>query len=286
MTTPLDPATVKPAAGVGLLELEITGTCQLTCTHCLSESSPQATHGSMTPDDWRSVIVDAAALGIPKVQLIGGEPTVHPHWHDLADLALSLGRELEIYSNLFHVREEWWEMFTRRGVTLGTSYYSDRAEEHDKITGRPGSYARTRSNIREALSRGATLRVGIVDILPGQRVTAAHAELLSMGVTRIGTDRVRAVGRASLPGQAPSLDELCGRCTRGRAAVLPSGDLTGCVLSRNFPVGNVRETPLAELLGGTEWEALAASIPTCSNPCTPEDSEGCDPSNNACEPTD
>ncbi|KPI12580.1 Radical SAM domain protein [Actinobacteria bacterium OK074] len=286
MTILLEHPTIKPAAGVELLELEITGKCQLACTHCLSESSPQASHGTMTPEDWRSVINDAAALGIPKVQLIGGEPTVHPHWYDFAELALSLGREVEIYSNLFSVRDQWWELFTRAGVTLGTSYYSDSPEEHDEITGRPGSYARTRDNIREAVGRGVTLRAGIVDILPGQRVTEARAELTGMGVTRIGTDRVRAVGRASLPGQSPSLGELCGRCTRGRAAVLPNGDLTGCVLSRNFPVGNVRDRRLAELLGGQEWEAFAALVPAPRAACTPNDSEGCDPSNNACEPND
>jgi MoaA/NifB/PqqE/SkfB family radical SAM enzyme len=287
MTTLIEPPTRTPHAGITLLELEITGKCQLTCTHCLSESGPQASHGEMTPENWRQVIIDAAGLGIPKVQLIGGEPTVHPHWQDFADLALSLGLAVEIYSNLFHMREEWWEVFTRDGVTLGTSYYSDDPAEHDKITGRTGSYTRTRSHIREAVNRGATLRAGIVDILPGQRVAEARAELISIGVKHIGTDRVRAVGRASLPGQTPPLAEMCGRCTRGRAAVLPNGDLAGCVLSRNFPAGNVRERRLADLLGDPRWTALSASIPLpVRGACGPDDSDACDPSNSACEPTD
>ncbi|MFJ9207132.1 radical SAM protein [Streptomyces sp. NPDC102264] len=286
MTTLIDPPTHKPFAGIASLELEITGKCQLTCTHCLSDSSPQASHGEMTSADWQTVITDAAALGIPKVQLIGGEPTVHPHWQEFAGLALSLGLGVEIYSNLFHVREEWWELFTRDGVTLGTSYYSDDPEEHDKITGRKGSYTGTRCNIREAVNRGATIRAGIVDILPGQRVTEARAELESMGVKHINTDRVRAVGRAALPGQSPTLDELCGRCTRGRAAILPNGDLAGCVLSRDFPAGNVRETGLRQLLGGPDWTALSASIPhPVRAACTPDDSSDCDPaSTEACDP--
>ncbi|WP_246564002.1 radical SAM/SPASM domain-containing protein [Streptomyces roseirectus] len=265
--------------------MEITGKCQLTCTHCLSESSPQATHGTMAPEDWRAVIVDAAALGIRSVQLIGGEPTVHPNWREFTDLGLSLGLHVEIYSNLFHVAPGWWEVFERDGVTLATSYYSDDPAEHDKITGRDGSYARTRCNIWEAITRGITLRAGIVDILPGQRVTEAVAELESMGVTAIKTDRVRAVGRAALPGTAPSLDELCGRCTRGRAAVLPNGDLTGCVLSRGFPAGNVRETRLANLLGGKAWHDLAARIPAPRAACPPDDSNDCTPaSTDSCDP--
>ncbi|MGW2177225.1 radical SAM protein [Streptomyces sp. NPDC001732] len=286
MTTLIDSPAREPLAGVRSLELEITGKCQLACTHCLSESGPQAAHGTMTRADWRTVVVDAAALGIRTVQLIGGEPTVHPHWREFAELALSLGMGVEVYSNLYVVKPAWWELFTRGGVTLATSYYSDDPGEHDLITGRTGSYVRTRTNIREAVVRGIAVRAGIVEVLPGQRVAEARAELESMGVTLIVVDRARAVGRATLPGQGPSLDEMCGRCTRGRAAVLPNGDLAGCVLARDFPAGNVRETRLAELFGGKEWASLAASIPAPThNACPPHDSGDCNPANTeACNP--
>ncbi|MEE1929254.1 radical SAM protein [Streptomyces sp. TRM 70351] len=284
MTTLLEPPPASPAPGLTSLELEITGKCQLTCTHCLSESSPQATHGTMTPADWRTAITDAAALGVRSVQLIGGEPTVHPHWQEFAQPALSLGLHVEVYSNLFHVAPDWWDLLTRDGVTLATSYYSNDPAEHDKITGRTGSYARTRCNIREAVTRGATVRAGLVEVLPGQRVAEARAELESMGVTHITTDRARAVGRAALPGQSPTLEEMCGRCTRGRAAILPDGDLTGCVLSRDFPAGNVRETRLGDLLDGQAWTELAAKIPAPSGArCSPDDS-ACQPGQPACLP--
>ncbi|MDK1472255.1 radical SAM protein [Streptomyces sp. 549] len=277
MTTLLEPPSAAFPIGIASLELEITGRCQLTCTHCLSESSPQATHGAMTPADWRGVIIDAAALGVCSVQLIGGEPTVHPHWREFAELALSLGMGVEVYSNLFHVAPGWWDLLTREGLTLATSYYSDEPEEHDRITGRAGSYTRTRCHIREAVTRGATVRAGLVEVLPGQHVAEARAELESMGVRHITTDRARAVGRSALPGQSPTLDEMCGRCTRGRAAVLPNGDLAGCVLSRDFPAGNVRETRLGELLGGKAWARLSASVP-------PPRAQGCSPDDQSCQP--
>ncbi|WNI29608.1 radical SAM protein [Streptomyces sp. ITFR-6] len=285
MTTFIERPT-QPIGSIQSLELEITGTCQLSCTHCLSESSPQATHGVMTLDDWRTVISDAATLGIRTIQIIGGEPTVHPRWRALTEYALSLGRHVEVYSNLYTVHDQWWELFTHPAVTLGTSYYSDVPAEHDKITGRNGSYDRTRHNILEALKRGVPIRAGIVETLPGQRVAEARAELQSMGVTRITMDRARAVGRALLPGQSPTLDEMCGRCTRGRAAVLPNGDLAGCVLARDFPVGNVRETRLGELLGGEAWADLAARIPLpARNACPPDDSGDCSPATTtACGP--
>lgn len=286
MTTAVERTTHEAVGSIQSLELEITGKCQLSCMHCLSESSPEVTHGTMSVEDWRMVITDAAALGIHTIQIIGGEPTVHPHWRALAEYALTLGRHVEVYSNLYKVHEQWWELLTHPSVTLGTSYYSDDPSEHDTITGRRGSYVRTRSNIREAVKRGVQIRAGIVEVLPGQHVAGARAELRSMGVTRINVDRARAVGRALLPGQSPTLDEMCGRCTRGRAAVLPNGDLAGCVLARDFPAGNVRETRLAELLGGRVWADLAARIPLpARNACPPDDSGDCDPANTtACAP--
>ncbi|WP_323183511.1 radical SAM protein [Streptomyces sp. NBC_00091] len=103
MTTLLVAPLPQPATGIESLELEITGKCQLACTHCLSMSSPQASHGAMTPENWRAVVIDAAALGIRTIQLIGGEPTVHPHWREFTELGVSLGLHVEVYSNLFHV---------------------------------------------------------------------------------------------------------------------------------------------------------------------------------------
>ncbi|WP_329400806.1 radical SAM protein [Streptomyces melanogenes] len=278
--------------GLKSLELEITGKCQLACTHCLTTSSPQATHGAMTREDWRSVIKEAAALGIPHVQLIGGEPTAHPCWAEFVDLALSLGLKVEIFSNLYKVLPSWWETFERDGVTLATSYYSNDPDEHDTVTGKPGSYVRTRSNIREAVRRGITLRAGIVDVLDGQHVNEARDELRSMGVTQILIDRVRAVGRAALPGQTPTVDALCGRCARGRAAVLPNGDVAGCVLSRFMPGGNVLSRSLGDILKSAEWAATVDQLPSraAANPCDPDcnpakDGGDCSPAEQeACDP--
>lgn len=193
----------------------------------------------MTLAEWRTVIADAAALEIPRIQLIGGEPTLSPHWIELTDLALSLGLKVEIYSNLFLIRPAWWRVFERAGVSLATSYYSDDPTEHERITKRHGSHRRTRANIAEALRRNIPLRVGMVDVLPGQRVKEGRAELVSMGVKQINTDRARAVGRAAKPGAMPSVNELCGRCGHGRAAVLPDGQLALCVLA----VHAVRQCP-------------------------------------------
>jgi hypothetical protein len=44
----------------------------------------------------------------------------------------------EVFSNLVHVRSALWELFSLPGVSLATSYYSDKPGQHDAITGRRG----------------------------------------------------------------------------------------------------------------------------------------------------
>ena len=154
----------SPAATLHFLWLELTGRCPLTCTHCYAASSPTGSHGTMTDNDWRSVIDQAAALNVSMVQFIGGEPTAHPHFASLLRHAISSGLAAEVYTNLLHVKDTLWDLFACPGVSLATSYYSDSPQQHDAITLRPGSHAKTRANITEAIRRGIPLRAGIISL--------------------------------------------------------------------------------------------------------------------------
>jgi MoaA/NifB/PqqE/SkfB family radical SAM enzyme len=274
------------------VDLELTGRCPLHCLHCYASSGPEGGHGAMTTEDWASVIDQAAALGARRVQLIGGEATTHPGFAVLLQRAVDAGLSVEVFSNLLHVRDAWWDLFTLPGVKLATSYYSDQAAEHDQVTGRRGSHARTRTNIIKAIERGIPIRVAIVETVVGQRIEQARAELRALGVTTIGTDRVRAVGRGATT--SPDVSQLCGRCGNGKAAISPDGDVWPCVIARWMRAGNVRQTPLAEIVGGDTWRCLLSTIPAprnrkACNPdckpsqgdgsdCAPAETEACDPS--------
>ncbi|MFD7338757.1 radical SAM protein [Streptomyces violascens] len=269
-------APAKPAVPT-FLELEITQRCQLTCgAHCYAEAGPSKGHGSMAADDWKRVISEAAVIGVKKVQLIGGEPTLHPDFTELVEHALTLDLDVQIYSNLYKVRLAHWDLFTRPGVSLATSYYADTDDGHDAVTGREGSHAATRANIIEALRRGIRLQVGIVDVLDGQRVEEARAELDALGVTDVHIDRVRAVGNAAV--SIPSASSLCGNCAQNVAAIMPDGSVTPCVLGRFLPAGSVKEEGLTGIFGGEKWARIKQLIPPLrERSCTPNE-DSCGPS--------
>ncbi|CRK60840.1 Radical SAM [Alloactinosynnema sp. L-07] len=274
--------------------LEITGKCQLSCSHCYADSGPQGTDGAMTPDNWGSVIDQAVGLGTEMVQFIGGEPTLHRALPDLVGRALGRGLQVEVFSNLVHVPTSLWEVFTQPGVSLATSYYADSADQHESITKGRGSYGRTKANIIEALRRSIPLRVGVIDVLDGQRVEQAREELAALGVTgEVRVDHLRQVGRG-IRKQQPSLSQLCGHCAQDKIAVSATGDVWPCVFSRWLPVGNVRHDALADILAGPTMVTTTATLrehfggdsPDLAKPCDPQCGPNCSPAcNPSCWPT-
>ena len=288
LTVVLEPPHTERKQKLSFVWLDLTRACQALCDMCYNDSGPKGTHGTMTREDWLSALSQVADLGARQVQFIGGEPTMHPNLAELINHALDLGLAVEVFSNLIHIRPGLWPVLRQRGVTMATSYFSDQAEQHDAITHHRGAYQRTKANIKTAVRYGIPLRAGIIDTRDGQHVQEAKAELIALGVTRIGSDKARGIGRgAAGHGSGTACNtpaQLCGRCAHGRAAILPSGEVSGCVMSGGMATaGNVRTTPLAAILASPEWNALAAAIPRPARPGPPH--EGCGPAaTDSCHP--
>ena len=277
-----DPAPAAVTNGpLSFLWAEVTGMCQLSCTHCYAGSGPDGTHGTMTADEWERVLTDAAALGTAMVCFIGGEPTLYDFLPRLVRHALHLGMQAEVYSNLVHVTPELWGLFQAPGVSLATSWYSSDRLEHKQIT-RRDTWRQTLANIEHALRLNIPLRVGIIDgILPGQHAEEGAELLRARGVTDIGTDHLREFGR----GTNPDPSQACGNCGHHRAAVLPDGSVTPCPLTRWMVAGNVTSTPLADILGSVTQMAATLPAATACGPdnCRPA-MQPCGPDRDECRP--
>ncbi|WP_342786834.1 radical SAM protein [Streptomyces qinzhouensis] len=265
------------------MSLEITGRCQLTCpSHCYAQAGPTRGHGTMALGDWLRIIDEAVALGATTLQVIGGEPTLHPGFTELVEHALRLGVNVRVYSNLQRIREDHWALFEHPSATVATTVYSDEPAEHDAITARRGSHAATVGNVAEALRRGVSVHVAVVDLGGGQRAEEARAAMLALGVRSVHLDRVRPVGNAT--DGLPSASALCGRCGMGKAAVLPDGSVAVCEIGRFLTGGSVAGgASLAAVLADGRWAEATARVPRRpgADPCPPD----CAPSNDTCGPS-
>lgn len=238
-------ATKESAWSVGLdfLWLELTPKCNLQCVHCYADSSPHLPLiGAMRHQDWKRTLEDAFNLGCRQVQFIGGEPTLYPSLLQLLSDANEIGFELlEVYTNGTLLTQEMTELFLRLGVHLAVSVYGSKADIHDKVTGHKGSFRRTIEGIRIAVKCGLVVRCAVIE-LPDNRgdVEATVALLRALGVTSVGLDRARGVGRATLlrPNVHP-FDELCGACWRGKLVVDSQGDVFPCVFAKSCKIGHI-----------------------------------------------
>jgi MoaA/NifB/PqqE/SkfB family radical SAM enzyme len=238
---------------LSFLWLEITRKCNLQCIHCYADSTPHLSHGQMTTERWKEIMTEAYRLNVRKVQFIGGEPTCHPDFIELVHHANQLKFSIEVYSNLTHITQSLWKLFQEFNISLATSFYSLHPNIHDQIT-QNKSQKNTLDNIEEALKRGLNLRVGIIEMLPEQDVSETEIMLRQLGVEKLGKDRLRGIGRGSsqLNTADCSVDELCGSCGSGNAAIDPDGNIYPCVFSRWLNVGNVQDRSLTEVLFGKQ----------------------------------
>lgn len=256
-----------PTEAPGFIWLDLTRKCQLECAHCYNESGPDGDHGAMTRADWLRTVDQAADAGTRHVQLIGGEPTLHPDATTIAGHALELGLSVEVYSNLVHVTPAWWRLLQRPGMSLATSYYGSDPDQHNAMTGRPASHRHTRANIIRALEAGVPLRVSIITP-DGEGAEETRAELEALGVRRIGVDHVRPYGRGA-QAEEPDCTGLCGACGDNRASIGPDGAVSPCVFSTWMDIGNVRDEGLRGVLNGPRMAHARATIKAGKDPKNP-----------------
>jgi len=232
----------------------------------------------MSAHDWMSLVDQAIAASINMMQFIGGEPTLHPSFPQIMSRALAGGLDVEVYSNLVHVTDEMWELFQAPRVSLAFSYFAKDPAAHNAVTGRP-SHKATRRNAEKAASLGIPIRAGVIDF---GHVSEAVSDLKSIGVTKVATDRVRHIGRGGDHTPAPA--ELCGHCGQDVAAVSADGNVSPCIFTRWLSAGNVRHTPLANILNSPEMAAALATLPPRADVCDPnqECTPGFPPS--SCDP--
>ncbi len=133
--------------------------CNLACTYCCAESSPQAAARQLTPEVAREAFGEFTALGGKELFLTGGEPFLHPQLDELVRAGEGLQRTILTNAMIFgrgRRREMLEEM--DRSVVLQVSLDSATPELHDRQRG-AGSWSRALTGIGQARALGFRVRV-------------------------------------------------------------------------------------------------------------------------------
>jgi len=127
-------------------QIDLTSHCNFTCRHCFypPERIPVSLDTGLVFD----VLDQLAEMGTLIVTFSGGEPLLHK---DFGKILLKARRNdfiITIQSNAFLVDERVTEYLREANVcTFQTSLYSMKPDDHDRITGLPGSLKKTLQGI-------------------------------------------------------------------------------------------------------------------------------------------
>jgi len=274
-----------PQTPLSHIWLEITGKCNLTCGHCYAESSPsRPLRQSMGDNDWYRIIDEARREGAKSIQFIGGEPTLHPRLGEFLERSRTAGYEtIEVFTNASLLNDRHIQALLGAGASIAVSFYSDREETHEKITGVKGSFDRTISGIKKALAAGIRVRAAIVKFEQTEEETAGAEQLLrAIGVSSISLDRARNVGRLDAGGQdGENFGELCGSCSNARLCVTSSGETHPCIMSRKVVLGDAKIDSVRNLFQSRRLAEFASAQKEFA---AKMDSSSCHPSTVPCLP--
>lgn len=246
------------------LWLELTNRCNLHCVHCYTESHPNSgDRDVLTRKDYLRLMQEAYELGCRKIQFIGGEPQLNAHFHELMVSAKTMGFDyIEVYSNLTRLEDRTLNFASEHGICFATSVYSAEPAAHDAITKVRSSHARTVTNLERLIGRGVETRAAII-IIDQDRPALERASsfLRELGVKHVTPGVTREFGRGeAIVGERARLSGLCGHCWAGKLCVAPDGAAFPCVMARQWPVGNVLETSLAQIVRGQAMRHMRREI--------------------------
>lgn len=117
---------------------ELTLACNLRCRHCGSRAG-KAREDELSYDELCRVADDLVTLGSERVTLSGGEPTLHPHWHELGKRLTSQGVRVNIISNGRTWDAEHCRLAKEAGLESAAFSLDGLEEVHDRIR-KPGSF--------------------------------------------------------------------------------------------------------------------------------------------------
>ncbi len=242
--------------------IEITNKCNLKCKHCYNESDENR-NLTMQLDDFYQIIDCLSKMGVPKIQITGGEPfLVKENLRKMLDYSVGKFSCIEIFTNGTLITDEWFEYFQQNNIRIALSVYSYIEQMHDSVTGVKDSFKRTNNTIKELKKHNVHYRVCNV-LMNGIELGNKNTDLYTLNKEK---DVVRVTGRASLDllnddlirkrlitkktFQKPITKSFCKRlisghnCFNDKIYISANLDVFPCVMERRVKHGSFRGNKL------------------------------------------
>jgi MoaA/NifB/PqqE/SkfB family radical SAM enzyme len=246
--------------------------CQCRCAHCYAVRRSVDPKRELTTEEAKSVLDQARSLGVLKVAFSGGDPLMREDIVELVRYGHDIGLLTRLSTNGIGLERERVAQLKDAGLTLGgVSIDSPDPQEHDRLRGLPGTFAKATRGIRNLREAG----------IPVEILTYASKANLNgglEGIVRLGRDLDAcsvyiffpiAAGRF-----ADSPEELLTPEERAKVRAMqdvtcvhceiPSPRCTCCVFSRTLlyvsPYGDVTPCPFVPYTMGSLLQHSLAEV--------------------------
>lgn len=178
---------------------QLTRDCDLACLHCCTDSAPgKALPDELSREEALGLASQIVAAEVPYVMLVGGEPTIVPHFFEVAEALGAGGVFLKIESNGQNLGGAEATRLTRLPVrSLQLSIDGATQETYSRM--RPGgSLEKVTKAARAAVAAGLPLEITFAPSrLNLHESEAVIALALELGAFRFNTGRLMRLGTAA-----------------------------------------------------------------------------------------
>jgi MoaA/NifB/PqqE/SkfB family radical SAM enzyme len=179
---------VTPAGDYGprRLSIELTNICNLHCSYCLrDEDALYHTPANFLAPEFLANLINQAreVMGLTNLEFTGGEPTLHPQFAQMIEIAEANGLRVSFVTNGWHFDRIWPTLLAHRdSIThVGFSLDGVTREAHDYWRGE-GSFVRVVRAFSRCHASGIpfAIKVGL------RRDTVPHLEQIAIFAARMG----------------------------------------------------------------------------------------------------
>jgi MoaA/NifB/PqqE/SkfB family radical SAM enzyme len=172
--------------GARRLSVELTNICNLHCSYCLRDEDDlyHTPANFLAPEFFAQIVSDARkVMGITNLTFTGGEPTLHPKFDRLLEIAEGNQLLVSFVTNGWHFDRVWPTLVAHRGSITHVAFSLDgiTRETHDYWRG-DGSFVRVVRAFARCRSYGMpfSIKIGL------RRDTVPHLEQIALFAARIG----------------------------------------------------------------------------------------------------
>jgi sulfatase maturation enzyme AslB (radical SAM superfamily) len=168
------------------LSIELTNICNLHCSYCLRDEDAlyNSDANFLSPDFLERIISEAQqVMGITNLVFTGGEPTLHPQFARILEIAESNGVRVGLVTNGWHFERVWPALFAHRSSieNIGFSIDGITRESHDRWRGE-GSFIR----LVKALARCYANKIPFTVKVVIRKDTVPNLEQIAIFAARMG----------------------------------------------------------------------------------------------------